>query len=187
MVSARYKLLNKIAQAAGDAPAATTTPTTTTTTTPATSVPGAPTDVPVDVYFPTFTWAWGPNFKPATNQLINILNWSMFILSQGQLSFDQLRQQNFNVDISKYPDPFLMGIIMFAKNVYYYLLNNGTPFKTQVQNKDQIIDYLSRDIASNTKVPDSLSATFPQSYLQTKIGNPKPAIIALLSNMKSLK
>lgn len=172
-----------MAQAAADT---TTTTTSTTTSTAPTTISGAPREVVVDTYFPTFALAWGANFKAPVNELLNVLNWTIFSLSVGQMDLDSLRLNHFNVDGSKYPDAFLMGVVAFAGQVYNTMLNAGQPFTTKVANKAEIIKNLQNHISTNSKIPDSLTATFPQSFLQTKISNFKPKVISILSQLSSL-
>lgn len=180
MVTKRFRIFQKILNAQ-------TTPTTSTTTSQApTTVPGSPTEVSVTTYFPTFVEAWGANFQGPVDDLLNTLNWTIFILSVGQLSLDQLRQQHFNVDTTKYPDPFLMGVVGFASMVYRLLLNSGKPFTQRVTDKRTPLKALQTAITTNAKIPDNLSNSFPQTFLQTKIGNFKSKVISTLTQLDAL-
>lgn len=187
MPTKRFKIFQKIAQTQTTTTDVTdpTVDTNSPATTPST-IPGSPREVTVDTYFPTFTQAWGSQFKEPTNELLSTLNWTIFVLSVGQMDLDNLRQNHFNVDASKYPDAFLNGAIGLGKQIYHLLLNDGQPFTTQIADKSSVIDKLNQAVSTNSKIPDSLSGTFPQSFLQTKIGNFKPKVISVLTRMKSL-
>lgn len=180
MTTKRFRIFQRIAQAQG------ATTTSTTTSTAPTTIPGSPNEVSVTTYFPSFAEAWGSSFKAPTDDLLNTLNWTIFILSIGELSLDQLRQQHFNVDASKYPDPFLMGVVGFAGQVYRLLLNNGKPFVQKVSDKRTPLETLRTSITTNSKIPDNLSNSFPQSFLQTKIGNFKSKVISILTQLDAL-
>lgn len=180
MSTKRFRIFQKILNAQ-------TTPTTSTTTSQApTTVPGSPNEVSVSTYFPTFVEAWGANFKGPVDDLLNTLNWTVFILSVGQLSLDQLRQQHFVVDATKYPDPFLMGTVGFAGMVYRLLLNSGKPFTQKITDKQAPLETLRTAMTTNGKIPDNLSNSFPQTFLQTKIGNFKSKVISTLTQLDAL-
>lgn len=180
MPTKRFKIFQKIAQAQD----ATTTDTTTSTA--PTTISGAPREVTVDTYFPTFTAAWGANFKGPVDSLLNTLNWTIFSLTAGQMDLESLKVNHFNADTSKYPDAFLTGVVGFASAIFNKLLNAGKPFTTKVVNKKDIIKALQNQITTNSKIPDTLNASFPQSFLQTKIGNFKPKVISLLTQLDAL-
>lgn len=179
MATKRFRIFQKIAQAQ-------TATTDTTTSQAPTTIPGSPNEVSISTYFPTFAEAWGANYKAPVDSLLNTLNWTIFILSTGQLSLDQLRQQHFNMDASKYPDPFLSGVVGFAAQVYRLLLNSGKPFTQRVSDKQTPLEALRTSITTNSKIPDNLSNSFPQSFLQTKIGNFKSKVISILTQLDAL-
>jgi hypothetical protein len=189
MATFRSKIFLKLAQTTDATSTPSTPPTTqTTTSTAPTTVAGAPQSVSVNTYFQSFQQAWGSQYTSLVDTMLNALNWSIFILSIGALSFDQLRQQAFSFDISKYPDPFLTGMIMVSRSVFNTMLNGGKPFKTQISiaDKIKILNELLQQISSNIKIPDAPNNSFPQSYLQTRIGNPKTILITLLNQMKAI-
>lgn len=179
MTTKRFKIFQKIAQA--QTPDATDP---TTTSQAPTTIPGSPTSVTVDL-FPTFTRAWGSNFKTPVNELLDTLNWAIYSLTAGQLDFYKLKAGNFNTVATKY-DPFANAVISFSKSVYIQLLNGGAAFTHEVTDKKTPISDLYKEINSNSKIPDTLNNIFPQSFLQTKIGNFKPKVISILIQMNSL-
>lgn len=167
----RIKLLEKIAQAAEQQESGTNT------------VSGSPTTADVVALFPQSSIAWGANNIKHLQDIINVLNQSIYILSQGQVDFNRLRTQSFNVDESKFPDTILKAIISLARTIYNKLLtNNGQIFKKELtpEEKQEIIDLLKQNI-SISSIPDGGI----NKFLTTKIGgNFKTVIINLLSNIK---
>lgn len=171
----RLKLLKKVAQAAET--------TNNNETTGPTTVSGSPTDCSVVSYFPTSSETWGANNLTFIQQIINDLNDGIYVLSQGQLDFNKLRAQAFNVDVSKYPDRILKNIIIFSKLVYNVMLtDNGSNFANQLtpEIKKQKISQLTGAL-SNGGIPDGGI----NQFLTTKIGgNLKSLITNNLSNIK---
>lgn len=181
----RFKIFQKIAQTAATAtdPATDTTTDTTTSTAP-TTVAGSPTTVTTDL-FPTFIQAWGTTFKGPVDELLNILNWSIYVLTLGEQDFYKLKSNDFSADATKY-DAFTDSVISFSRLVFHQLLNGGKAFQTQVGDKKTPIAEIYRSISGNGRIPDTLTNVFPQSFLQTKIGNFKPKVISILSQMNAL-
>lgn len=173
MKNNRIKLLMKISQEAEEA-------STTTSTAPAT-IAGSPTNASVDI-FPTFDMAWGSNFKEPINDLLDALNWAIFVLTVGEYDFYKLKSNNFSSGSTKF-DAFTNEVIKFSGLVYKELFNSGVNFKNKVENKKDILDKLHSSVSGNARIPDTLNNTFPQSFLQTKIGNFKPKVISILSSL----
>ncbi len=170
----RLNLLKRIAQAAQ--------PPANTTTGPAT-VSGSPTKCDILVYFPSLIKAWGSNNLSFIQSLVDNLNEGIFILSQGQIDFNKLRVQQFNVDVSKYPDRVLMDIVKFSQMVYKILLTDaGKEFPAQLspEMKKTKITQLSGALGTSG-IPDGMI----NQFLGTKIGgNLKSMITNDLSNIR---
>lgn len=184
MTMKRLKIFEKIIQAQD----ATTTPPTTTTDIAAapkpTTVPGSPTAVTVDM-FPTFVQAWGANFKQSVNNLIDTLNWAIFSMTVGQQDFFKLKSNSFQGDSTKF-DGFTNSIIGFSKQVFNLMLNEGKPIAAPMKNKKEIISKLLASINQNSAIHETLTNVFPQNFLQSKIGNFKPKVISILTQMNAL-
>ena len=171
----RLKLLQKIAQVAEQGS------TTETTGTP--TVSGSPTDCSIVSYFQSAPKAWGANNLNYMQSIVNYLNNGIYVLSQGQMDFNNLRVQNFNVDTSKYPDRVLKNIVIFSKLVYNVMLtDNGKDFAVQLtpETKGQKLKQLNGAVTTGG-IPDGVI----NQFLSTKIGgNLKDLLVSNLSNIK---
>lgn len=171
----RLKLLLKIAQE-------TTTPDPTAQDGP-TNVSGNPSDVDLVTYFPSVSLAWGAQNLSSIQRVINILNQSIYILSNGQMDFNKLRVQYFNVDTSKYPDATLRAAVVFSQLLYSKVLTNkGQPFTIALQPQDKatVISFLTQNINSS-----NIPAGPVNNFLRTKIGgNLKENIVGALATIK---
>jgi hypothetical protein len=165
----RIKLLQKIAQTGR-------------VNTPPT-VSGDPTAANVTSLFPQFTIGWGSNNSIYIQGIINVLNYSIYALSNGALDFNKLRTQNFSFDDSKFPDPILRAIINLTHAVYSKILTHGgQTFKAALtaEEKKDIIDLLKQNV-STSAIPDGGI----NNYLNSKIGGSlKSTLNNYLSNIK---
>lgn len=149
-----------------------------------TTISGSPSLITTD-QFPGFIDAWGANLKKPVDDILNTLNQTIYYMSRGQTDFFRLKGLNFSSDINKYDD-FTNGIINFSKLFYNKILNNGAPFKEEIKDKKQLISQIKYALQSNSAIPDYLNNNFPQSFLKTKIANPKGSVISLLSQIETL-
>lgn len=167
-MNVRLKTLQKIAQ------------TQTTTPTP-TQVTGNPAAVSVSM-FPSVPLAWGANNVSYIQDLVDALNMGMFVLSNGKIDFDKMKQQNFNVDLSSYVAS-IKGVASLAKELSQKVLtNNGVPFKQALtpEEKAAIITGIRGSTTLGTISDGGITTALP-----AKIGgNLKTIILNLLNNIK---
>ena len=179
----RLKIFQRIieAQAATPDPAGTDSgqPTSTQST-----VNGSPNPITTD-QFPGFDVAWGANYKDLANQLLDTLNQGIYILTIGEQDFSRLRSSNFTSDSTKF-DAFADSVIAFSGLVYKMIFGQGKPLTEAVPNKKEIISYLISNFNSNVSIPNNLNNKFPESFLQSKIGNFKTKVNGILNSLNSL-
>lgn len=129
MISFRLKLLKKIA--AGNAP-----------------------DVSIN-YFPSVIKAWEQNNVTFIKNIIDILNDSIYSLTDGKTDFSKLKQQNFSIDISQFNSP-IKNIVAWAIEFYSNMLSNdGKDFDAKLE-KEQRVDIVNK-LKQNqlfTSIPD---------------------------------
>lgn len=132
--------------------------------------------------FPSAANAWGSNNLDIIQNIINIINITMFTLTDAKLDFYKMKQQNFNVDSSQYHD-INKHIIDFAKEFYNKILtNNGSSFLSALSPEDKVRKITEIKNSSNfVSIPDGGI----NSILPTKInGSFKSLILNLLNNVK---
>jgi len=157
--------------------------TTQTTTTPTEQqtvvVPGNPTTFDPYAYWPDIITGWGSQNTNIIKQLSNIVNWCIFILSNGQLDMNKLRGSNFSVDPSKYPDRYLIMFVKLAMQFYRLIYTNlGAAYAVVIQNAPQRLQILKQAL---TPFPDGSINT----QLANKVGgSPKTLILNLLNQIK---
>lgn len=170
----RLRFLEKLAQA-GQPPANETTGPTT--------VSGSPTKCDILVYFPSLIKAWGSNNLTFIQGLVDSLNEGIFVLSQGQVDFNKLRAQQFNVDAGKYPDRVLKNIVKFSQSVYNSLLTEGGKEFSEAltpEAKKSKITQLNGALGTSG-IPDGVI----NQFLSTRVGgNLKSMITNDLSNIR---
>jgi hypothetical protein len=169
----RKKIIERIAQQAATTAPAITGPT---------SVPGSPSSVPINTFFPSVSIAWGANNIDKIGNIVNILNQAIFVLSNGQMDFNTLRVAYFNVDLSKYPDQTLRAIIALSQVIYTRMLSNrGQPFRQALSPiiRQQTIMLIERSLNVS-----SIPAGGINQYLQTKVGNFKEVMGSILATIK---
>ena len=151
------------------------------TTTGPTTVAGSPTTFDPFQFFPTMTVGWGANNATPIRRLSNVLNNALYVLSNGGLDINRMRANNFMVDVSKYPDVVLRGVIRYIGQVYRFLFTNfGQAFTGPVQDKTHRIQVL-KNVLITFQIPDGGI----NQFLNNKIGgNLKPIIIDTLSLIK---
>lgn len=173
----RLKWLFKIAQTATD------TTTTDPTTAGPTTVAGDPTPVDIVTYFASVSQAWGPANLNFIQQIVNILNYSIYVFSSGQLDFNRLRIGQFSVDASKFPDAVLMAVVRLSQMVYNRILTNaGQPFTAPLtpEDKKARINQMVQTINSS-----NIPAGAINNFLRTKIGgNLKEMLLSVLPLIK---
>jgi hypothetical protein len=166
----RSKLLEKIAQA------------TPVETGPAT-VPGSPSKCDVVSYFGSVIKGWQNQNVSFIQEIIDDLNESIYVLSQGQIDFNKLRVQSFNVDAGKYPDRILKNIVKFSQQVYSLLLTDqGKDFAAPLtpETRELKINQLTSNLGT-VGIPDGSI----NQFLFSKIGgNLKTKLMTNLKNIK---
>jgi hypothetical protein len=164
--AARMRIIRRIAQTAA-APVA-----------PTASVSGSPTPIDITTFFPMVIKTWGPDNLAKIQQMVNILNSAIYILSAGQMDFNTLRSQAFNVDASKYPDQTLSAIVKLSGVIYHQMLANQAPSLLPPQ-RGQIIN-LIKGALNVSAIPDGSI----NQALQTKVGNLKEKLNSILITIK---
>lgn len=138
-----------------------------------TTVPGSPSPFDPFTYFPTIITGWGSANVPPIRRLSNVLNTTLYVLSNGALDINRLRANNFVVDPSQYPDIVLRGIIKYSQQVHRNVYSNNTaPFKAPVNNKPARVQAL-KNFLTTFQIPDGGI----NSFLQTRIGGNLKLII----------
>lgn len=165
-IKGRIKLINRMAQV-------------TQTKQPGpTSVAGNPMAVDVVSLFTDVPKVWGFNNISKIQQIINIINQAIYVLSDAQIDFNQLRLAYFNIDTSKYSNIVLQAIIRLASVIYMQMLTDKTKQRTQPlssQEKQQIIAHISQSL-NVSAIPDGSI----NNFLQTKVGNFKEVLKGIL-------
>lgn len=183
----QYRILTILAQQTGPIPVTqgpVTTPGPITTpgpTTPAnatsgpTTVPGSPTNFDPFQFFPTMTLAWGSKNVVPIRHLCYILNYGIFILSNGALDINRLRGSNFVIDPSQYSDPILRGLVKYVQQCNRIIFTNYTaPFKialTEADKKQRV--QMLKNFLNTFQIPDGGI----NAFLTTKIGGNLKAIL----------
>lgn len=105
-----------------------------------TTISGTPSGINVSSLFPSIITAWSTDNLESIQDIVDTLNQAIFILSAGQLDFNKLRVQQFNVDTSKYPDRILKNTVKFTIVVYNNMLtNNGAAFSKELTAEERKI------------------------------------------------
>jgi hypothetical protein len=140
----RIKLLSKIAQL-GSAPQSTTNNPTTPQSTPAAST----TISPPPTFIASQIYGWLPgqyntNSINYINGLISLLNTALHYSSNGQYNFQELRNDNFQIDPSGAPSIDTKNLLNLSILIYKTFLNSGNQFPTkptpqQIQNWGKLI------------------------------------------------
>ena len=138
-----------------------------------TTVAGSPTPFDPFQYFPTIMTGWGANNVAPIRRLSNVLNMAIFVLSNGGLDLNRLRSSNFVVDISKYPDVVLRGLIKYALQVHRLIYSNyGAPYKAVITDKLARVQAL-KNFLTTFQIPDGSI----NNFLGSKLGGGLKAII----------
>jgi len=140
-----------------------------------TTVSGSPRSIGIDSFPNQIILGWGENNAPAIQKLINILNISLFYLTNGQFDLNSLKQNNFSIDSSKYHSE-LKNIILFSNLTYKSILSNsGAAFKERLsaeEKKEKIDNLKTSSIFSS--IPDGGI----NNILPTKIGGNFKSLVA---------
>lgn len=115
---------------------------------------------------------FGTNNMSLIQNIVNDLNWAIYVLSAGQLDFNKLKQQYFFFSNTNIPDQTLLIIVRYAKLIYTNLLTlsgGNTRFNQELDQTEKIkrIDLLLYSVrVPPTAIPDGGI----NNLLQTKIG-----------------
>lgn len=175
-IQERSYLIKRIAQAVATSPASTPS-----SATAIPSVSGSPTTVDIATFFPSISLAWGANNLSKIQNIVNAINFAIYVLSAGQADFNTFRLQYFNIDPDQYPDQTLQGIIRLAQVLYNRMLtNHAQPFKTALapQDKQQIIRQVMVPLNSSMIPSGGINA-----YLQSKVGAFKETLNSVLATI----
>lgn len=126
--------------------------------------------------YTTISIAYGSTATQSINKLIDLINNALFHISNGKFDFHWMKSNNFSFGVSDISIPELKCLMQFSKTIYYFLLNNGQPFKNpltkeQIKNRIDLIKQ-SQDLNSlpstiytkSKKVPNNLK-TLINNYL----------------------
>lgn len=130
-----------------------------------------PQKFPIGQYYPNIFKNWEQNYLNIFQQIVNITNLALFYLSETQLSFLELKQNNFSINPNEYSFNNLPKIITFSKFLNQLLNSNNL---TNEQ-KDYLISQLKQNISN---LPDGSLSTI----LQQKINGQFKSLLQNLVN-----
>ena len=84
-----------------------------------------PQKFPIGQYYPNIFKTWEQNYLNIFQQIVNITNLALFYLSETQLSFLELKQNNFSINPNEYSFNNLPKIIAFSKFLNQLLNSNN--------------------------------------------------------------
>lgn len=142
------------------------------------TVPGSPTPFDPYSYYISMMIGWDAKNISLIRQLANTINWSLYILSNGDIDLGKLRALNFTIDTSKYSDRILLILLKFAIQMFRVIYtNSGAPFKSTITDRDKRVQLLKNAL---TNLPDGSI----NNFLNQKIGgNPKIVLLNIISQI----
>lgn len=142
---------------------------------------GSPTNVETILdYNPTVVIGWSSKNVALIHRIIDILNWSIFIMSTGELDFESFRRTFFS-EIDNVKDAVLLSIVRFSSLVYREIL--APQFKTELTPEEKAIKIamLMKAIPSILQISNNEVG----GLLKTKIGgNLKENLMGILPMIK---
>lgn len=179
-MSARLKLLTRIAQTAAN-----------TSTAPSTTVPAsttATTIAPAPSFVASQIWGWlSQSYNSvsitALNTMISTVNMGLHYASNGQFNFQTLYNSGFQVDISGAPSVDAKNLLSLSLLIYHTFLNSGNAF-TKPPSPVQIKAFV--DKISSSQPLMNLSQINPTGVIAQKMpGNLKDNILNYLRYLTS--
>jgi hypothetical protein len=120
------------------------------------------------------------------NQLSSFINNALFYASNGEYDMNKLFNIAFNYSASNIPTSArdLRLLLLFAKNIFTYFYNNGTPYQAAV-NRQQYLEKIDQLLKSPNL--ENLARLNPSSQMAVKLGtNIKTKIVDTLNFMKTI-
>jgi len=167
----RLKILNKLAQEAPDSPASPTAPSSPTSTTAGPSKsPSPPGSSMMNLGV-----GW-PNYIPQIDKLIAKIDKVIIAGTVNKHNFNDLFQNKFPSGVeTEFPPPDPTGdVIRFGKQIYQYVMNNGVPFRSALQNEDM-----------RNRISVLLNSPFLTKFQQVNIRGPLADVGADLSTLRN--
>ena len=151
------------------------------------TINGSPAPFDVDTYFPSVRKGWGNVNIVWIQNILNALNWTVYVLSAQQFDLNKFRQSYFIPTVTNIPDKTLLPIVRFSTLVYNKLLTptgGSSQFNEELddQEKQKRKSTLLQAITSPmTLIPDGAINV----NLQGKIGgNLKEVLTNAITQLK---